>query len=158
MTPKAIAPGSLLDLAERVEALAGPDRDIDTEILWHINRGAFLRGYWNAASGMPRPLEQMPSKHGGLGWIGAQCCAPTYTGSIDSAMTLVPELCLAMVKQLWDGDTKAGYAVVHSYYRDAEECDGKRNLDDFTAIGETPALALTAASLRARAHQSGEQA
>jgi len=150
MTPKAIAPGSLLSLAERVESLDGPDRDIDTEILWHINRGAFSRGYWNAASGMPRPLEQMPSKNGGLGWIGAQCCAPTYTASLDAAMTLVPkgmgdELLSIMMKRGYLGET------------DVLLLDTLTGAD-WTAMSINMPAAVTAAALKARAHQSGEQA
>lgn len=83
----------LLALAEACEKATGPDRDLDTEILWHVDRHRFTCGYWQAASGMPRELEVMPSPKGGLGWIGAQCSAPAYTASLDAAKKLTPEGC-----------------------------------------------------------------
>lgn len=56
-------------LAARVEALAGPDRRIDTEILEMV--GGFT----------PTGL---PTFRGGLGY-------PAFTQSVDAAMSLVPE-------------------------------------------------------------------
>jgi hypothetical protein len=124
----------LLALAERVEAASGPDRDLDTEILWHVDRRRFTCGYWNAASGLPRELEVMPSPKGGLGWIGAQCSAPAYTTSIDAAMTLVPEGYDWII-----GHTNGGLTI-HAEVGDRQQW-----------FANTPALALTAAALRARA-------
>jgi hypothetical protein len=72
-----------------------------------------------------------------------------------AAMMLVPENCLAMVRHLWDGDHKAGHAVLNSYAASGEDADGKMWTADFTAVAHTPALALAAACCRAVA-QMGE--
>jgi hypothetical protein len=78
------------------------------------------------------------------GLSSADFYLPRYTASLDAAMTLVPEDCLAMMRELWfDDGKKCGHATV-SRYRD-HKWD-----DTYTATADMPALALTAASLRAR--------
>jgi len=76
-----------------------------------------------------------------------------YTASLDAALSLVADGCLATVRQRWDGPERHGYAIVSTYDDDADECDGKRHLDDHHCIAATPALALCAAALKARASQ-----
>lgn len=94
----------LMKLAERVEALSGPDRAVDWEL--HVFDGLV-----------------------GVGMYGAH---PHYTASLAAAMTLVPEG--------WDhGYTANGQCWTH---KEASTVHGD---------AATPALALCAAALRARA-------
>ena len=130
----------LLALAERLEGLSGPDRDIDTEILWHLDRAAFSCGYWNAASGMPRELDRMPSKDGGLGWIGAQCNAPAYTASIDAAITS-----LGGGPNAWRRLTETAVAVY-----DASPYNAAAQIR-YDGIGATVPIQMIAAELKRRA-------
>lgn len=125
----------LLDLAARVEAAEGPDRELDCRA-------------WVAKTGGPSfevCVAVVPNLR--------EWQAPYYTASIDAALTLVPGNCLAMVRHLWDDDHRAGHAVINSYAPSGEEPDGKMWTGDFTAVAHTPALALTAAALRAHAVQ-----
>lgn len=119
-------------LADRVEALAGPDRETDVVI------------------GRARGLVYPDGPSGGQ-WGGSFSPCPYYTASLDAAMTLVPEGCLAMVRHLWDGAHRAGHAVINRYSTDAEEPDGKLWIGDCYSVAHTPALALTAAAIRALA-------
>ncbi len=108
---------ALLALADRVEALTGPDREMDAAI-WAIGT---LREW-------PPRLDILAQAY--------RDNAPRYTASIDSAMTLVPEGYGFMVdgfKDAWFADLDAGQQM--------------------SAHATTPALALTAAALRARASQ-----
>lgn len=61
----------LIELAERCEAATGPDRELDAAI-------ALLHGW---------------TVHKGDNWIGphGQISVPEFTGSLDAALTLVPE-------------------------------------------------------------------
>jgi len=63
-------PEELLRLAERVEGLDGPDREVDAAI-------------WYAVFERPRPGDKIDKDIIGK-W-------PRYTASMDAAMTLVPE-------------------------------------------------------------------
>lgn len=67
-----------------------------------------------------------------------QWVAPRYTASIDAALTLVPEGCLWELNQ-WANGASAECATTKPY-----EPQGRR-------AAATPALALCAAALRARA-------
>lgn len=96
----------LMKLAERVEALSGPDRAVDWEL--HVFDGLV-----------------------GVGMYGAH---PHYTASLDAAMTLVPEGVVFDVGWLHDMSQARGCVA------------GKK-----AAYAATPALALCAAALRARA-------
>jgi hypothetical protein len=114
-------------LAARVEALAGPCREADEAI------------YAIKTAGFP---------------VGARSVdPPAFTASLDAAMTLVPANCLAMARHLWDdpvAGTRAGYASVARYA-------DQKHVGETTALAATPALALTAAALRALAAQIKEQ-
>lgn len=136
---------SLIELAERVEKVSGPDRDVEEDIAralgWspvpNPTHAGGLVGRWYDSNGKMSGMEG----------------PPLFTRSLDAAMTLVPEGCLATVRHLWGGSERCGYAIVHTYCDDAEECDGKLHLDDYVSLAATPALALCAAALRARAQQ-----
>jgi hypothetical protein len=130
----------LLALADRCEAATGPDRLLDANILWAINPAAFdadaggdgehlkpsycyARGGWTLNKADRFYLASVP--------------VPYLTASIDAAMTLVPEG--------WTWTTCSfGYARV---WIDRLEL----NPPQHAGHADTPALALCAAALRARA-------
>jgi len=69
-----------------------------------------------------------------------------------AAEMLVPEGCLSMVRTVWADahaptERPVGYASVDRYFKDDAGLFWKEN---FLALGETPALALAAAALKAR--------
>lgn len=72
-----------------------------------------------------------------MGREGISAEVPAYTASLDAAMSLVPEG--------WDFSIEPRHALV--------VLDDGWNLARFEAKAATPARALTAAALRARAHQ-----
>lgn len=140
----------LLALAERCEVATTGDRHLDTEILWNIDRRRFLTGYWNAASGMPRELTEMPSSKGGIGWIGAECSAPTYTASLDAAVKVVPE------GWGWSVNQPNAKALASGLFKERTPIMGEVQFGcdhRFAVACATPALALCAAALRARAQE-----
>lgn len=139
----------LLELAAKVEAASGPDRELDCAIA--VAAAGFFElpprweggpvgyGYTNADG------EQIHPGHG-----GDQLVKP-YTASLDAAMTLVPEgydWSLCRYAQVDEGFLPFSVNMtpeVQPYPVDQEI--------DVEAV--TPALALTAAALRARAAQGG---
>ena len=114
----------LTKLAERVEALTGPDREVDAEIeaLFTDERGCRPIRFFRAqvATGQRRPLR--------------------FTESLDAAMTLIPETGFAEIN-IFNGHADCGASVtVWSIY-------GEEFCEHIEAA--TPALALAAACLRA---------
>ena len=121
----------LLALAEWCEAATGPDREIELAI-WRLTD-----------LGAPEVEEagKVP-----LPWL------KNYTASLDAAVTLVPEGCLFTARTVWDKGKQAGLGFVSRYEKG--EFGGHERLywmDEHQAVAATPALALTAAALRARA-------
>ncbi len=114
----------LLELADRVEAATGPDRNIDCWIENHLDRARFERN--------------RPAPHGG-GWLDKRVEPKPFTASLDAAMTLVPEG--------WDWST-SGYGEdgasaevwLHGWQDDTK-------INSFLA--PTSPLCLVVASLRA---------
>jgi len=108
---------TLLALAERVEALDGPNRNLDADIMRAIG-----------LAGAPAVFALVDAPH-------------PYTASLDAAMTLVPE----------------GWAVLMAFSEQRAVCDvhtaplGQHGTWPAHASAATPALALCAAALRARA-------
>lgn len=145
---------TLLDLAARCESAPGPDRELDAEIAASVRYFPQNIGYvWK------NDLEPNVPETGRvtcvtiLGTFGPHYAAPHFTASIDAAMMLVPEGCLFVLKTLWDDDKTAGYAIIQHYA--PTETGGKRYDGETTALAAPPALALTAAALRARAQIEG---
>lgn len=105
----------MTNLSERVMSLSGPDREVDAEI-WRIIH----------------PTSQYR-------------LAPSYTASIDAAMTLVPE-----GHKYWNlgGSPTRGFAGAGLY--------GAVIDDQFYGEAQTPALALCAAALLAREASNGD--
>lgn len=117
---------TLLNLAARVEAAAGPDRALDAEIAlaigWHNSRVCEL---WTDERG----------RH----WPQGPC---QWTASLDAAVALVP------AGWTWcryhNGDVEVGMPWDDRHQRGM----------NLQAKAATPALALTAAALRARAEEA----
>lgn len=141
---------NLIALAERVEAATGPDRELDADIYFALFCSRTPEGYrW---LGRNVPADRFPWLHpDGTPTNADMVAAPCVTSSLDAAMTLVPERCLAGFKALWDGESKQAYRGSVDRY---EWRDGLFWKEHFLTLAATPALALTAACLRARAAQA----
>ena len=120
----------LTALIERVEAATGPDREVDAEIAC-----AMCRFRLPTHTARPDPIAPGRVRDCVGGWV-----APTYTASLDAALTLVPSG--------FDWLLDSGRIAIV----------GRRPAGPFTARAATPALALTAAALRARLAQMGDDA
>jgi hypothetical protein len=139
-SPEASIPNALLELAERCERAAGPDKRLDTLIeiacnpdrQWIIGEkpGRFPRdpiyGPLSALWGWAIDEEKSPPEIG----------APTYTASLDVARSLV-------------GDRRTIINI-------AEDDITTAIVGGTQGCADTPALALCAASLRVRAAQAIE--
>jgi hypothetical protein len=131
----------MLELAERCEAATGPDWGLDREI-WlaafaTIDDRTAIEIGWEAHGEAEAEFRINRLMDG---------FAPT--ASIDAALTLVPEG--MSVRMGWCAG--AGYAECFtpgSY--------GDRDLGTGTIVAATPALALTAAALRAHAGDTGNE-
>lgn len=123
---------TLLDLASRVEAATGPDRELDALI-------APLQGLRVVDEG--HPIGRMCYDS-----AGSSLPLPRYTASFDAAMTLVPED-HAVDLTVWP---KRHRASVLPVYEDGDRWLHRGSDPHFTVHAATPALALTAAALRAQ--------
>lgn len=127
---------TLLELADRVETLTGPCRETDAEIWRACEYDTFV--WWEAAERASFSRNSTEEHRQSVIAARAKAAAPRYTASLDAAMTLVPA-------NHW----------VRQYYDDfgvqAEAMCGKATHSAVMVRGATPALALTAAALRARA-------
>jgi hypothetical protein len=137
---------SLIELAERVEKASGPDREIDGIIDRILHKRPKNGDYdetenaiWRVKDGEASGLLVR-----GDGFARGSFCAASYTASLDAAMTLVPE---SASWQLGDGFSFA-WAVVT-----LPDEDPMVEPREMSAKAATPALALCAAALRARAQQ-----
>lgn len=141
----------LLKLAERVEAATGADRELDREC--HL------------AADYRLELPSQPARYPDVGrWVRPDGIAtgwldvpsheypPHYTASLDSAMALVPEG-LRLMLSAWDDEkhlrARGPWQAVLSKPGADASFDLMRGYRCEHAA--TPALALTAAALKARA-------
>jgi len=135
---------ALLALAERCEAATGADRELDGAIdrllhdrPKHGDYDAAEIARWQVKNGWSGLLVR------GDGFARASFCAREYTASLDAAMTLVPEGRIAATANSTPSTPLAaerGSAFV-----------GLPGVKTPHVEAATPALALTAAALRARA-------
>lgn len=117
---------ALLELAERCEKAEGPDRELDAGIALAIG--------WRDC--IPCAFNGVKHRMGGI------LNAPAYTASLDAAMTLVPE------GYHW----QAGVGIETEYgHRDKAYAWCSQEDCGELSVAATPALALCAAALRARA-------
>lgn len=127
----------LLSLAARVEQLTGPCRETDLDIACLILDHRNDPNYWAWQSSRPKGAPEKPVR----GFWSTPGRFRSYTKSVDAAMTLVPE------NHEWEAGTAL---LVNAAWAGVVSLDGR-----WQAKAATPALALTAASLRARAALEG---
>lgn len=145
----------LMELASRVEAGEGPDRELDAAIACVIGRPLGNIEHWLHGD----DISYQPTAHGyyvaviptenGDTRTSETFKAEAFTASLDAAMTLIPG------DEMWDvsresaetytADLTCFYRGIVDYEPDADKVPFGR--------AKSPALALTAACLRARAHQ-----
>lgn len=126
---------ALLALADRVEAASGPDRNTDAEI-------AQLQGLRVVEEGHPLGRCCYDAEH-------KLVTIPPYTRSLDAAATLVPE------GHEYAAGTGRKEHMSENGRLPWAWCATGSDLVDRLALAATPALALTAAALRAHAAQMG---
>lgn len=138
---------NLAVLAELVEQATGPDSELDGSIWWatlpadaieHFDSTGFVRDCIARDGSAGKALAQFYDSSN-PGCLARRAFELRYTASLDAAMTLVPENCWA------EGSLSSpGQLEIHSP-------------GTYDPLGKgwaaTPALALCAASLRARASE-----
>lgn len=134
----------LLLLAEKVEGLEGPDREVDAL----LDRMLFDRPKNGDYCPVESAIWRIREDGSGLlvrhdGYARDSFCPARYTASVDSALTLVPEGRDWMVDNF---DGPADRRCCASVFNAAGE-----EYADYEAHGATPSLALCASALRARA-------
>jgi hypothetical protein len=131
---------TLNTLADRVEKLAGPDREVDAMIAVALD----LEG-----EGMnPRRFRLLHTDYGGNNSYAAigkhHPRLPAYTASLDAAMTLVP------VGWTYINLEICARGTDEQHCRCSVEREAGDDEERVHAYAATPALALVAAALRAR--------
>lgn len=148
--------GDLVALAGRVERASGADRELDAEIALATAYAGCRRR--TAESNHRLPVENQ---------FGHGFFPPSYTTSLDAAMSLVPEGWAIDKLSMWPASPESAsnlsapqshcHMVGTSVQRMGRKMvwghGGSDGRVDATAA--TPALALVAAALRARAQESG---
>lgn len=143
MTPPTPKPGSMVEIAERVERASGADRELDCLSAAAVD----LRpedGHQSAAEKLEQcglsEMVRLSSRDQNMWsrWI------PHYTASIDAAMSLVP----GNAKVVIDNDG------CHCRISKSDDPDWPWN--GYAGLASTMPLAIVAASLRARAAAKGE--
>lgn len=135
----------LAELAGRVEAAVGADRELDALIWLAVVPGATRKEsrYIHKASGKECVIDETREN-------GRLIIVPAYTGLLDAAMTLVPE---GRDWMLDNFDGEPGRRCSASVFNASGQ-----EYADYEAFAATPSLAITAAALRARAAQQTEGA
>lgn len=145
------------DLIERIEAASGPDREMDRDILaakgTHVleKRGRDRKSWWYEIDGPDyRRLDPDGDRYFGM---------PRYTASIDAALTLVPEGWMFGIERAgsYDGSPKdEAWCWPYESNFDPDWQNGQQGYrdapDGARGSAATPALALCAAALKARAY------
>ena len=134
----------LASLIARLEAAEGPSRELDAEIAALCVIGP-SQDVWAEpdSPGMVRVL--------GCGSISSQSVrARRYTASLDSALSLVPEGVWTTIDHYFMSDERPD--IWRVWLKRPIGFDGKRpKIIEYFSKAPTPALALTAAALKARA-------
>mgnify|MGYP006352610897 FL=1 len=128
---------TLLALASRVEAATGADRELDAAIAVAVSDDV---GAWVVEPSPSSLFSHQP------GWFctsdNRSHKAPAYTASLDAAMSLVPSG--------WNHGYSSRQGTEPSW-RVVAQCWNAKPASTLHGEAATPALALTAACLRARA-------
>lgn len=126
----------LIDLASRVEALEGPDREVDIEV--GLTIGGWRRATVNGRDMIVADENYHLDDPGSL--------YPSFTASVDTVLDLIGrELTGWRIRWQCDGDG------VNEAFAENKGDFGAIDANDTRAFAVTPALALLAATLRARA-------
>lgn len=133
----------LAALAERVEKAEGPSRELDAEIQVRVFEKPGYRFPDRVLNRRPADWHEAASRFRWDGG-GGHCPWPAYTASLDAAMTLVPK---GMVFSL-STEEPGPWAWVGPKRGEGSEKPA--------IMAATPALALVAAALRAKA--TGDEA
>lgn len=135
----------LLALADRVEKLTGPDREVDAEIA--LTCGIVRERDGNCFYGH-KDYSSLVLERDYYDIEGSAPELPAYTASIGPAMSLLPDEWDHM--EVYRPDYQALGWTVHVMYN--------ANIDraQIKGFAQSHELALVAASLRARAHGGGE--
>jgi len=141
----------LLKLAERVEALSGPDREVDARI-WCALNGKKYVSHWREYDGPNTRVEYIePPKRTPF---ASSTVALQWTASLDAAMTLVPKtMSLVDLTLSWEPPEPEVFPACSITWYPAAVIHNGKDWHALTASGATPALALTAAALRALAKE-----
>lgn len=140
---------NLEDLAVRVEQASGPDRGVDADIELAIGNWSeqHHEAWWHyeAAGESANPPLHQPAP--------PQC----FTKSLDAAMTLVPE---GLRLQLSEWDDEVDLRPKGPWQAILTRPGAGSSFAEMNGVGRcehaaTPALALTAAALRARSEYKG---
>jgi hypothetical protein len=145
-----------------VEALMGPDRETDLLIYAHQTGKQWRWAEFGGAFGTidPQAAQVAVQVHP---WDGTKhehkihfgerdvVIVPAYTASLDAAMSLVPEGWQGDGLKWWEGEASSCDLVATSLEGDRWTRTGV--MPRVSACASTPALALTAAALRALAEQ-----
>jgi hypothetical protein len=132
------------ELADRIEALTGPDREADAAIAVAMRNGLPLGSEWalkfpkwEVEPGSKGVVRIIGNVNGNCDDISGRFTAPRYTSSIDAAMTLVPK------GWSWSVgfDEHGNRAIIGAF----------GNMETIASKAANPALAICAAALRARA-------
>jgi hypothetical protein len=140
-------PDHLLSLASRVEEAEGADRFLDAQIaaVLRLEKVPHWARLW---TGEWRPTEQgsvVLMEDSGL--PGPHFMAREYTASLDAALTLLDPDAFWRVGHDGEGADPSLFKAIVSVAK-----EGSIAITFRSAIAATPALALTAACLKARAH------
>jgi len=131
--------GRLIALAERCEQASGPDRELDRDIGFAaLGWKTYQHGEFSLIRG-----------HDGESWADHPGSTYTFfTASIDAALTLIPDDCALDQLGTWEHHHLQALGPWYAIIRDPRAKFMMNPRSDHTA---TPALALCAAALRARA-------
>lgn len=144
----------LLALADRVEKLTGPDREVDCLIAVAVNEGS-LPGAVKSISDVPEVMASGYVRHTYNGSSSYQRVL-SYTSSIDAAMTLLGAHGVLLYLSDIGADGLPLARVGRPDLDDAPTLDGIAScIMTDTAPVAGLAIAVTAAALRARAHGGG---
>lgn len=122
-------------LIKRLEALTGPDREVDTEIWLTVTPGATRRtthvDHWN------KPYDIDETRDG----IGKLIIVPNYTGSIDAARSICKDAMVVQASEIGADGLPMVRLVTDT---------STSPVIDYIGIASTIELAWCIAALRAR--------
>jgi hypothetical protein len=137
-------PARLRELAERVQRASGPDRELDIAVWALAKPSTFARHLGNARWRQSRDLPESEKDARAM----RSLVPPEYTGSLDAAMSLMPEgWRVAPLIQDWHTNWLATLMVKSGQAGGHPQVEG----NDWSP---SPALALLEAVLLAMAHDA----